>query len=296
MKDFHQYRCNIHDNLSHEYLERIWLELENKSVSNFFMSWIWIGNWLKQHTQGHKTLVVYYGDEVVGCGIIIENKSFFRNKYYLNHTGNTKLDQIWIEYNNFIIDIQHDKNVKLIISNKLHSMMSVFDKIVVGVSEYRCIEYLASNNMNSRNVWKATSYKINFLKIKEKNIKFEDTFSRNFKQQIKRSIKKYNEHGELRLSEANSCIQANEWFDDMAKYHKKKWSDDSGFNNKNFINFHKAMINSDKNCKHIKILKLESASHLVGYVYMYIYNKEAYFYLSALNYNLPHRHCKPGLT
>ncbi|MGF1682397.1 GNAT family N-acetyltransferase [Photobacterium minamisatsumaniensis] len=296
MRDSHQYKCILYDNLSYEHLENIWLDLEKKSVANFFISWNWIGNWLKQHVHKHKSLIVYYGDEVVGCGIIIESKSFFRNTYYLNHTGDDNLDQVWIEHNNFVIDNRHNENVKLIIANKLHSMINVFDKIVVGVSELRSIDYLTSKKIHSRNVWAANSYKINFLKIKEKNINVDDTLSSNFKRQIKRSIKKYNAYGELRLSEANGNAQAQEWFDDMAKYHQKKWSEDSGFNNKDFIRFHKSMINSDQNCEHIKILKLEAGTHLAGYVYLYIYNNEAYFYLSALNYDLPHRHCKPGLT
>ena len=63
-----------------------WKQLERKSDCSFFLSWSWIGTWLRLLNREVIQITILDKKEIVGLGILVKSKSHSAT-YYLNKTG-----------------------------------------------------------------------------------------------------------------------------------------------------------------------------------------------------------------
>jgi hypothetical protein len=87
-------------------LETSWKELEARVTHSFFLSWLWIGTWLRHIPADAKphVLVARSSSKIVGLTIICRRRvsslgPHARARWLLNETGDTRFDRLFIEYN-----------------------------------------------------------------------------------------------------------------------------------------------------------------------------------------------------
>src|SRR5258705_2675894 len=87
-------------------LETSWKELEARATHSFYLSWLWIGTWLRhlpKAAQPH-VLVARASGKIVGLAIICRRRAWglglhAGTRWLLNETGDTRFDRFDIEYN-----------------------------------------------------------------------------------------------------------------------------------------------------------------------------------------------------
>ena len=88
-------------------LAAAWTDLESRADGGFFLSWQWIGTWLR--TTGAKPLLVKASDAgaVIALGLLvpvrIRRHLLSISQLCLHETGRTACDAVMIEHNNFLI-------------------------------------------------------------------------------------------------------------------------------------------------------------------------------------------------
>ena len=93
------------------WLETSWKELEARVTHSFFLSWLWIGTWLRHIPDGAQphVLVARSSSKIVGLAIICRRRAWSlgrhaRARWLLNETGDTRFDRLFIEYNNILAE------------------------------------------------------------------------------------------------------------------------------------------------------------------------------------------------
>src|SRR5437868_2700239 len=84
-----------------------WIELESRAAGGFFLSWSWIGTWLR--TTGMRPFLVMATSEdtTVALGLLTPSR---RRRHFigvdqlcLHETGLADFDSLMIEHNNFLV-------------------------------------------------------------------------------------------------------------------------------------------------------------------------------------------------
>ncbi|MGH6755518.1 MAG: hypothetical protein ACREDP_25495, partial [Bradyrhizobium sp.] len=92
-------------------LEIAWKELEAQATHSFYLSWLWIGTWLRHLPEGAQphVLVARTPSKIVGLAIICRRSAWSfglhaRARWLLNQTGDVRFDRLFIEYNNILAE------------------------------------------------------------------------------------------------------------------------------------------------------------------------------------------------
>ena len=92
-------------------LEQVWLDLERRAAPPFFLSWDWIGCWVREASLHPAILIGRAEGRVVLLGILTPSTRRILlpitvDGLQLHMTGNPQQDVITIEYNGFLVE--HD--------------------------------------------------------------------------------------------------------------------------------------------------------------------------------------------
>ena len=92
-------------------LETSWKELEARATHSFYLSWLWIGTWLRHLPEGAQphVLVARASSKIVGLAIICRRRAWSFGpragaRWLLNESGDTRFDRLWIEYNHILAE------------------------------------------------------------------------------------------------------------------------------------------------------------------------------------------------
>ena len=97
--------------ISHSYnieeLRQQWLLIQEGQDVPFFLTWSWISSWLETYNPDLTVISARYKDKIVAIGLFtcstqIRHGFVKARQYRLHQMGDPLLDQIWMEYNDFI--------------------------------------------------------------------------------------------------------------------------------------------------------------------------------------------------
>ncbi|MGI9288781.1 MAG: GNAT family N-acetyltransferase [Pseudomonadales bacterium] len=285
-------------------LERDWLSLEKRADNRFFTSWGWIGTWLKTYSPECDVLRAYADSELVALGILVRAKErrslVLRSEtIQLNQTGDPAKDQLWIEYNGLLTDKAHHSLVTPACVKYLCDCYPEWDELVVGaVTEDEALLFKNVGGLSRYNMWEAPTFGVDLKAIRTSGVDYLSTLSRNTRYQIRRSIRRYEESGKLRIEFANNVEDALEYFDDISPLHIDRWGEglgQSGFANPEFVRFHRELIRSVWPLGNIDVCRILIDEQPIAFFYNFIYRDKVYFYLSGLK-NESNSALKPGLV
>jgi len=280
-----------------------WQRLEKNASVSVFLSWQWVGNWLDLVTDEIFLIEAYREGEVVGLGFFVETtRKVFGvwpvKQWWLHKTGIQKQDQIWIEYNDFLLD----ESCSIDVREKMIEAVCDFDvsikEIIIGLSSSEILNYY-SKIFNKFNFSDVSMAKVNgyLVSLEPSKDYLTVVLSKNTRSQIARSEKLLHSQGELNFEVVTTQENIAKLSPTIAKIHIERWKDTpegSGFLNPTFKNFHEAMADSNV-ASTIQIAVLSLNKFELGYLINFVYNNTVYFYLSALQKNLDNK-IKVGLT
>ncbi|UDL03335.1 GNAT family N-acetyltransferase [Marinobacter sp. CA1] len=280
-----------------------WLELEARATPTVFLSWQWMGHWLKVYAPKAWVLRVADGDRLVGLGLIVETDErrhrFLRSRCLrLHQTGHRVLDQIWIEYNGFLAENGREDEVAEACLNYLCQEMPEWDEFIVGAIDAEDAErYTAITGLQRQLRWEAPCYGVDLDELRTTGEPYLDSLSRNTRYQINRAHRLYRQRGRVTLVRPDSLEEALEVFDRIGPKHLARWGDgpdQSGFANPDFVRFHREMIRSQWPRGGIDLITLMAGDDEIAFFYNLLHKQVVYFYLGGMKLEEDNR-LKPGL-
>lgn len=264
---------------------------------NPFLSYSWQHSWISS-LPTLPTLITFKRDGVVVGYTLYKIRKILPGFPiycgYLNQMGNSKYDQVWIEFN----DVICKKGVK-----------------------YQCIKLFIDEVLERGNVAKFT---VSMCKDPEawiqaaqlKNYQFQvdptpgfrnplnnincvadvlGGLSRNSRNKMNRAIRDAETtFGQLSVKKYEKS-EAAEFLQRMGVLHKMQWmgtSLGSGFSNKYFLEHHKNLCNHF--FESVDLVEVRAGDTLLGLSYNLVHNNHVYFYCSGINEDSKRGKLKPG--
>jgi len=290
--------------ISHGYnideLRQQWLSIQQGQSLPFFLTWSWISCWLETY---HPELVIVsarYQDQVVAIGLFTRSKQvrhgfISSQQYRLHQMGDSLLDQIWMEYNDFICIDRHRVAAVNACLQCLQKSEEKWDEIILSMISTSRATDIRKVIVDSRILLTNPCYSKNLDSIDGDNPQYLATLNANTRYQINRSIRLYRElHGEINYTLAQDVDEALALFHEAGRYHLSRWQD-SGFNNKEFISFHENLIRSSIENNAINLMRVCAGDTTIAILYFHLVGRDVYFYLQGINYE-ENTKLKPGLV
>jgi len=274
-------------------LEEQWLQLEKSSKTSFFLSWKWIGSWLKIIGDDQKIYVIkaQKNNLIVGLGLFVEqnivrHKCITSKQWYLHRTGLEAKDQIWIENNGFLMNESCKDETHNAIWHHLLEHKNNVDEYIVYVAKKSSFTSLVIDNKkyNQINELNEFGYKVP-LKGLSCLQDYLSGLSKNTRQQFNRSIKHINKQGNVDFTIIEKPQDQIEIIDNTKHWHINKWhntSTPSGFENREFSQFHNQLLKSLHPTASTILATLKLNGEIIGCIYCLSHQNNVYFYLSCL--------------
>lgn len=279
----------------------MWQELEARASPNFFLSWTWVSTWLNSYRPDVRIAEIRANDQCVGLGLVTirteVRHGFLRSRVLrLGQTGNPAEDQIWIEYNDLLLDSAHCESAPHAFVEFL-LQQDDWDEFQLGASMHSRLVCYQNARLSPVLKWSAPSYGVNLSASRALGATYLQRLSRNTRHQITRSERLYKETGDLKFNVHKSADAMLAEWDNLAGMHIARWGGgqgQSGFANPAFATFHRALISNAAGLRQAEFCTLRHGDQLIGCLYNFLYRGRVYFYLSGLAYDDDSR-LKPGL-
>jgi len=294
------FEVEISHSFNIEELQQQWLFIQEGQSLPFFLTWSWISCWLEAYNPKLVIISARYKNQIVAIGLFtcstqIRHGFVKSHQYRLHQMGDPLLDQIWMEYNDFVcIDKYRVAAVNACIQ-AIQQSESNWDEIILSMITKSRAGNIQKAISGSHILLTSQSYSKNLDSIKGKNPQYLATLNSNTRYQIRRSIRLYQQlHGEIEYEFAQNTEEALALFHEAGKYHVLRWKD-SGFKNKQFILFHENLINNSIKNNSINLMKITSGDTTIAILYFHLVGRDVYFYLQGINYESKKK-LKPGLV
>jgi hypothetical protein len=294
------FEVEISHSYSIEELQQKWLFIQEGQNLPFFLTWSWISCWLETYSPDLIIISARYEDQIVAIGLFtyvtkIRHGIVRSHQYRLHQMGDPLLDQIWMEYNDFIcVDTYRVAAVNACIQ-ALQQNDDNWDEIILSMVTATRAGEIQKAISGCHILLTNPCYSKNLDNIKGDNLQYLDTLNSNTRYQIRRSIRLYQQlHGEIKFKVAQDADEALAFFHEAGEYHKLRW-EDSGFKNKQFILFHENLIKNSAKDNSVDLMKITSGDTTVAILYFHLVGRDVYFYLQGIKYE-SNQKLKPGLV
>lgn len=284
-------------------LEKKWMELEVEAGCSFFLSWHWIRAWLVTYADKYIVVEAQLDGKIIGIGILTErtvtrNGLFRINQILLHRTGIEREDQIWIEFNDFLMVPEFSKEIRVSMLECVDKTLLNWDELVIGASENHVVDSCLVDRFIRTDFWNTNTYWVDLDYVRNHSENYLASLSSNTRSQIRRSIRLYEHEGDsLVVSKARDVEQALAFIVEAKPLHIQRWKGSerpSGFVNPEFESFHRTLISSCFDQDFIELYRISVGDKLIAVHYNFVYNGCVHFYLCAINYDNDNR-LKPGL-
>lgn len=297
-----QYQISVSTDYDLNQLKFDWLKIESQIQAPFFLSWAWISTWIQSYSPAIIIVKVEYQGQLVALGLFTsstERRHFVINAKQLRmlQIGSVSKDQIWVEYNDFICQKEHqieavNAGIKHLIK---HNLFSSHDEMILSMIVKSRADNIVHSVPKSEILFTRPCYSVDLDAIRTQNKDYLQSLKSNTRYQIRRSIRHYEKsHGKVELIHSTSTDEALSFFDETAPLHIQRWYD-SGFKNPEFIKFHKSLIEKFYNEGRIHLIKVKAGDSVIAILYYLINNGCVSFYLQGLLYEQD-KMLKPGLV
>jgi CelD/BcsL family acetyltransferase involved in cellulose biosynthesis len=293
------YTVAVEEGLTPERIAPLWQAVEDAARPSFFLSWSWVGCWLRQSGLSARLLTVRRDGEVIGLALLPHRSGralpFAPPVYHLTAAGDAEADSVCIEYNGVLA--RPDDRPAVV--RALLSFVAAGPALLrlPGIDGGLLAE-LADERLAIRVEASRASPFVDLAALRQAGVSFLDSRSRNCRQQIRRSIRLYEDDGPLQLSAAESLDEAQAFLDRLAELHQRRWrarQQPGAFAQPFFRRFHQSLITDGWPAGQIDLLRLSAGDRPIGYLYNFLYGGRAWAYQSGFDYGSDAR-LKPGLV
>lgn len=286
-------------------LEREWRDLEARADCSFFTSWSWIGCWLENlpATLESKLLRAQIGTQAVGLAIFVPRK-VHRHKVlssralYLHATGDVQFDALTMESNGLLVDRARADAVAQRMIEYLVTDCPKWEEFFLEATSIPLAPAFEGTTLRLRR-WERPTYYIDLVRIGLGDSDHYGLLRPKVRNQIRRSIKAYAEHGVVRARAAADLPQAIEFFDRMKALHQANWVAKGlpgAFASAFVCRFHNRLISRCFDRGEIQLLLVEAGGRPIGYLYNFVHRGVVSNYQSGIDYGLAAINNSPGLV
>ncbi|WP_245311911.1 MULTISPECIES: GNAT family N-acetyltransferase [Bradyrhizobium] len=286
------------------WLESSWKELEARVTHSFFLSWLWIGTWLRHIPDGARphVLVARSSGKIVGLAIICRRRAWSlgphaRTRWLLNETGDTRFDRLFIEYNGILAE-QSDAIISAGL-NALTSRLHRSDQLVLSGIDPD-LEATASRAAGRAGL--VTEVKkadaalwVDFAPVRQRGGDYRATLGRSTRQAVNRAMRLYAERGPVELRIMETTTEALAAFELLGDFHRSRWGRRGAFANPGFRPFHEELIARGVPTGAVRISRTLVGNETIGVVYNFVHDGRVLNYQSGFLYESDSR-LKPGLV
>lgn len=271
-----------------EDIATLWLTLEASSSQSVFLSWSWIGTWLAQVIEQQPCFLVTAtdsGKQIKGLGLFCQNtRRYFgpikAKQWHLHKTGETKFDQIWLEYNDFLLaDDCADSLRQAMWFHLFHHNPFAVDHWLLGVSQSSVLNALTPPNTIATTI---DNEDIGYVFATADHASdYPKSISVSTYKQVRKTKQLLAAKGQVKFEFTTEPRHITALLAITKQWHIDKWQETptpSGFTNPAFYNFHQGLIAKGKAA--LSAIYLDGEVIAVNY-YLIDANR-IYFYLSAL--------------
>lgn len=281
--------------LSLEAVGILWQELEGRAESSFFLSWHWLGCWLRQTGLTPNLLLIHRGGQLIGLALFQGEGGLARVRH-LTSSGSDPFDSVFVEYNGLLVAAHHE-------AAAIRGLQSFAQ-----ANRWLCLS-LPGVSAAMLGLWQGSGFAvrmtasrrapfINFAPLRKAGIGYLQGLSGNCRQQIRRSLRLFAEEGPVVLQVAASLDEALAFFAELIDLHQQSWQargQNGAFATPFIVRFHRALIAEAWASGCIDLLRLQVGSSVIGCLYNFLYAGDAYAYQSGFAARDDPR-CKPGLV
>jgi protein-tyrosine-phosphatase/CelD/BcsL family acetyltransferase involved in cellulose biosynthesis/predicted ATP-grasp superfamily ATP-dependent carboligase len=288
----------------------LWRDLETRTDASFFLSWDWIGCWLRESVVSPYLIIARHQDRIIAMALLQPShrrRHHFlgTNALMLHQSGDPNTDIITIEHNGILVDRDFASTapracVEFLIRNRRAEGGPDWDELHFGgFPAPEGLRPLADQAglMMSYHSYKQ-SWVVDLARIRESGGSYLDSLSANTRYQIRRSIRLYEQRGELSATPARSVNEAMQYFDHMKELHQRYWGSrgrPGSFTYPFFERFHRALITDCLPKGTVELVLIAVGDDPIGYVYNFICNGWVCAYHTGFKYEEDPK-LKPGLV
>jgi CelD/BcsL family acetyltransferase involved in cellulose biosynthesis len=288
-------------------LALMWQELEARADRSFFLSWTWIGTWLKTIDCRPKLLIARMGDRIVGLALVhtvlkTRHRIMPVRTMFLNQTGNERQDIITIEHNDILVDRYEADAIRraclrFLIDARGRGDKQV-DELMLGGIDDPLLDDIKGFQRPVLERASCGSAFVDLNRLRRLDIGFLDGLSGSTARRIKRSLALYREHGELELQSAANAEEALDFFEKAGEMHQARWTTrghPGAFAYPFFVMFHRRLIRTAVPDGRAELIRISVGGEPLGYLYNFIDRGRVSYYFSGFRFDEDNR-LKPGLV
>jgi len=300
-------RFHIQTDLPVQDLALLWRDLEARADMTFFLSWSWIGAWIAE--LGHCPPVLFgeASGALVLLGLVVPQRrceaGVIRvNGLRLHTTGERGQDCIAIEYNGFLVDRAwagqiETKAVGWLLRRAIVAGRRRDELHVMGMLERDRANFVPPGYLVQQ-PYRKPSWRVDLNAVRVSGRSYLDTLSANTRQQIRRSMRLYQEAGPLSATRAVDVPTALCWLDGLKELHQRQWQargEPGGFAFPFFERFQRRLVADCIPRSEIEMLRVTRGEQAIGYVYNLVLRGHVGAFVTGFLYEDDKR-LKPGLV
>jgi CelD/BcsL family acetyltransferase involved in cellulose biosynthesis len=284
----------------------IWTELSRVSpYSSFYISADWMAAWLGVFGEKLSLQMLVFeehGHPVGACLLTcaLERRGPFRVlRIYLNTGGEPVPERTLMEFNNILCIPGKEDAVAQALGSYLHAL--VWDEFAIGgICPGAVLESLQKKafpdvrpKLNLR-----STFFVDLDELRGSGGAYLDSLSPNTRGQIRRSLKRYAQHGGIKTEIAPDLPTAELFFAEMCRLHQSRWThrgEEGAFAPGRRLEFHRALIRYAYEKGSIHLVRVTAGAETIGILYNFVQDGKVYFFQSGFNYG-GDRRLKPGLA
>lgn len=298
---------SVQTGLSIDQAGEVWRELEARSDSGVFLSWLWISAWLHELPQMPPLLVGQAAGRVVLLGFLVPSSRRLGgvirfDGLRLHTTGQEQEDSIAIEYNGFLADRDWTGRIErialgwLLAGHKVGRSRPAEVHIISMLEEHR--ECWTPEDAMARVPFRKPSWRVDLTALRARGSDYLGSLRPNTRQQIRRSMRLYDADGGLRATWADTADTGLQYLDGLKVLHQEQWharGKPGGFASAFFERFQRRLVATAVPAGVAEIVRIARGDQPIGYLYNLIWRGQVHAFVSGILLEKDNR-LKPGLV
>ncbi len=300
-------RFHVQTGLTRLELGLLWRDLEARADPTFFLSWEWIGAWLAELDPLPPVLIGEAGGALVLLGALIPRRRTEGGivrvaGLHLHTTGEHAKDVIAMEYNGFLVDRDwtgraEQAAVAWLLGpgrvagrqrNEVHIVAACADDQAKLVPPGLLLQIPA----------RKPSWRVDLAAVRAAGGDYLATLHANTRQQIRRSMRLYEQTGPLVATRAEDEATGLAFLDGLAELHQRQWEargEPGGFAFPFFERFQRRLVRSGIPAGTVELLRVSCGDQPIGYLFNLVYRGHVMAFVSGVRFAEDAR-LKPGLV
>ncbi len=218
-------------------------------------------------------------------------------RVHLNTDGENAVDSVIVEHNALLAIAGAEDVVAQAVADHIVAMRA--DEFrVAGVSEVEVVRLVrAFPGWTADIEWHRAPY-VNLDLLRADSRAHLDVLSRNTREQLRRSLTRYQRRGPVVVDVARTASDAEAMFDELVALHETRWraaGHAGAFASPLRREFHRAFIRDGVPTGHAQLLRITAGSDTIAVLYNLVANGRVNFYQSGLRQE-DDTHLKPGMV